>query len=80
MVVETIVVTIVVTCVESSAAGTMRRARRALLAGAECCAASIFELGDKLAACEVPMPVVTGEEDWPCLGPVLIILAEVREQ
>jgi pimeloyl-ACP methyl ester carboxylesterase len=30
---------------------------------------SIFDLEDKLAACRVPMLVVTGDEDWPCLLP-----------
>jgi pimeloyl-ACP methyl ester carboxylesterase len=34
---------------------------------------SIFDLGDKLAACRVPMLVVTGDEDWPCLLPNLFI-------
>jgi pimeloyl-ACP methyl ester carboxylesterase len=34
---------------------------------------SIFDLGDKLAACRVPMLVVTGDEDWPCLLPNVFI-------
>jgi pimeloyl-ACP methyl ester carboxylesterase len=34
---------------------------------------SIFDLEDKLAACRVPMLVVTGDEDWPCLLPNLFI-------
>ncbi len=34
---------------------------------------SIFELEDKLAACRVPMLVVTGDEDWPCLLPGVFI-------
>ena len=34
---------------------------------------SIFDLGDKLAACKVPMLVVTGDEDWPCLAPGVFI-------
>ncbi len=34
---------------------------------------SIFALEDKLAACRVPMLVVTGDEDWPCLVPNLFI-------
>jgi pimeloyl-ACP methyl ester carboxylesterase len=34
---------------------------------------SIFDLGDKLAACSVPMLVVTGDEDWPCLVPGVFI-------
>jgi pimeloyl-ACP methyl ester carboxylesterase len=34
---------------------------------------SIFDLEDKLAACRVPMLVVTGDEDWPCLGPGIFI-------
>ncbi len=34
---------------------------------------SIFDLGDKLAACSIPMLVVTGDEDWPCLLPGVFI-------
>jgi pimeloyl-ACP methyl ester carboxylesterase len=34
---------------------------------------SIFDLEDKLAKCTVPMLVVTGDEDWPCLVPGLFI-------
>ena len=34
---------------------------------------SIFDLEDKLAACRVPMLVVTGDEDWPCLLPGVFI-------
>jgi pimeloyl-ACP methyl ester carboxylesterase len=34
---------------------------------------SIFDLGDKLAALRVPMLVVTGDEDWPCLLPGIFI-------
>jgi pimeloyl-ACP methyl ester carboxylesterase len=34
---------------------------------------SIFDLEDQLAACRVPMLVVTGDEDWPCLLPNLFI-------
>ncbi len=34
---------------------------------------SIFALEDKLAACQVPMLVVTGDEDWPCLLPNVFI-------
>jgi pimeloyl-ACP methyl ester carboxylesterase len=34
---------------------------------------SVFELEDKLAACQVPMLVVTGDEDWPCLLPGIFI-------
>jgi len=34
---------------------------------------SIFALEDKLAACRVPMLVVTGDEDWPCLLPDVFI-------
>jgi pimeloyl-ACP methyl ester carboxylesterase len=34
---------------------------------------SIFDLEDKLAACWVPMLVVTGDEDWPCLLPNVFI-------
>jgi hypothetical protein len=30
---------------------------------------SIFDLESKLAWCHVPMLVVTGDEDWPCLLP-----------
>lgn len=30
---------------------------------------SIFDLGDQLARLTVPMLVVTGDEDWPCLAP-----------
>jgi pimeloyl-ACP methyl ester carboxylesterase len=35
--------------------------------------ASIFELGDQLAQLTVPMLVVTGDEDWPCLAPGVFI-------
>ena len=34
---------------------------------------SIFDLEEKLAACRVPMLVVTGDEDWPCLPPNVFI-------
>ena len=34
---------------------------------------SIFELEDKLKALKVPMLVVTGDEDWPCLLPGVFI-------
>ena len=34
---------------------------------------SIFDLEDKLAACRVPMLLVTGDEDWPCLLPGVFI-------
>jgi pimeloyl-ACP methyl ester carboxylesterase len=34
---------------------------------------SIFDLEDKLAKCRVPMLVVTGDEDWPCLMPGVFI-------
>ena len=34
---------------------------------------SIFELEDKLAACRVPMLIVSGDEDWPCLLPGVFI-------
>jgi pimeloyl-ACP methyl ester carboxylesterase len=34
---------------------------------------SIFDLEDKLARCRVPMLVVTGDEDWPCLLPGVFI-------
>ena len=34
---------------------------------------SIFDLEDKLAKCKVPMLVVTGDEDWPCLLPNVFI-------
>jgi len=34
---------------------------------------SIFALEDKIAACRVPMLVVTGDEDWPCLLPGVFI-------
>lgn len=34
---------------------------------------SIFDLEDKLAAARVPMLVVTGDEDWPCLLPGVFI-------
>jgi pimeloyl-ACP methyl ester carboxylesterase len=30
---------------------------------------SVFDLGEQLARCTVPMLVVTGDEDWPCLAP-----------
>jgi pimeloyl-ACP methyl ester carboxylesterase len=30
---------------------------------------SVFDLGEKLAQLTVPMLVVTGDEDWPCLAP-----------
>jgi pimeloyl-ACP methyl ester carboxylesterase len=34
---------------------------------------SIFDLEDKLVACRVPMLVVSGDEDWPCLLPGVFI-------
>jgi pimeloyl-ACP methyl ester carboxylesterase len=34
---------------------------------------SIFDLEEKLAASRVPMLVVTGDEDWPCLLPGVFI-------
>jgi pimeloyl-ACP methyl ester carboxylesterase len=34
---------------------------------------SIFDLEDKLAASRIPMLVVTGDEDWPCLLPGVFI-------
>jgi pimeloyl-ACP methyl ester carboxylesterase len=34
---------------------------------------SIFDLGEKLTASRVPMLVVTGDEDWPCLLPGVFI-------
>jgi pimeloyl-ACP methyl ester carboxylesterase len=33
----------------------------------------VFDLGDQLARLTVPMLVVTGDEDWPCLAPGLFI-------
>jgi pimeloyl-ACP methyl ester carboxylesterase len=34
---------------------------------------SIFDLEQQLAACKVPMLVVTGDEDWPCLVPGIFL-------
>jgi pimeloyl-ACP methyl ester carboxylesterase len=34
---------------------------------------SIFDLEDRLARLEVPMLVLTGDEDWPCLLPGVFI-------
>jgi pimeloyl-ACP methyl ester carboxylesterase len=34
---------------------------------------SIFDLGEQLAKLTVPMLVVTGDEDWPCLAPDIFI-------
>ncbi len=34
---------------------------------------SIFDLGAQLASLTVPLLVVTGDEDWPCLAPGLFI-------
>jgi len=34
---------------------------------------SVFDLEDKLKALEVPMLVVTGDEDWPCLVPNIFL-------
>ena len=34
---------------------------------------SVFDLEEKLAACRVPMLIVTGDEDWPCLLPNVFI-------
>jgi pimeloyl-ACP methyl ester carboxylesterase len=34
---------------------------------------SIFDLGEGLAKLTVPMLVVTGDEDWPCLAPGMFI-------
>ena len=39
---------------------------------------SIFDLEDKLASCRVPMLVVTGDEDWPCLLPGVFIKRTAR--
>jgi pimeloyl-ACP methyl ester carboxylesterase len=39
---------------------------------------SIFELEEKLARCQVPMLVVTGDEDWPCLLPGVFIKRTCR--
>jgi pimeloyl-ACP methyl ester carboxylesterase len=41
--------------------------------GVQCERPSIFDLEDKLAASRVPMLVVTGDEDWPCLLPGVFI-------
>jgi pimeloyl-ACP methyl ester carboxylesterase len=34
---------------------------------------SVFDLEDKLASSRVPMLIVTGDEDWPCLLPNVFI-------
>jgi pimeloyl-ACP methyl ester carboxylesterase len=34
---------------------------------------SVFDLGEQLAKLTVPMLVVTGDEDWPCLAPNLFM-------
>ena len=34
---------------------------------------SVFDLEEKLTACRVPMLIVTGDEDWPCLLPNVFI-------
>ncbi|MFM9846082.1 MAG: alpha/beta fold hydrolase [Hyphomicrobiaceae bacterium] len=39
---------------------------------------SVFDLEDKLAACRVPMLIVTGDEDWPCLVPNVFIKRTCR--
>jgi pimeloyl-ACP methyl ester carboxylesterase len=39
---------------------------------------SIFDLEDKLAACRVPMLLVMGDEDWPCMLPNVFIKRTCR--
>jgi pimeloyl-ACP methyl ester carboxylesterase len=39
---------------------------------------SIFDLGEQLAKLTVPMLVVTGDEDWPCLAPGIFIKRTCR--
>ncbi|HXW28585.1 MAG TPA: alpha/beta hydrolase, partial [Xanthobacteraceae bacterium] len=34
---------------------------------------SLFELVDKMKALTVPTLVITGDEDWPCLEPALLL-------
>ncbi len=34
---------------------------------------SLYELTDQMAAVEVPTLVLTGDEDWPCLAPALLL-------
>jgi pimeloyl-ACP methyl ester carboxylesterase len=34
---------------------------------------SVYDLGEGLARLAVPMLVVTGDEDWPCLAPGIFI-------
>jgi len=46
--------------------------------GVQCERPSIFDLEDRLARLEVPMLVVTGDEDWPCLLPGVSSSAPAR--
>jgi pimeloyl-ACP methyl ester carboxylesterase len=39
---------------------------------------SIFELKDRLAACEVPTLIMTGDEDDPCLEPAIFMKRTMR--
>ncbi len=43
------------------------------LRGVQMTRPSVFDLGDRLAALRVPMLVVTGDEDEPCLEPALFM-------
>src|SRR3954470_18803128 len=39
---------------------------------------SLYELTDKMAAMTVPTLVMTGDEDWPCLEPALLLKRTIR--
>ncbi len=50
-------------------AGGSARGRALTLRGVQMTRPSVFELGDRLAQCEVPTLIMTGDEDDPCLEP-----------
>jgi len=39
---------------------------------------SLYDLTDKMAALRVPTLVVTGDEDWPCLQPGLLMKQHIQ--
>lgn len=50
-------------------AGGSARGHALTLRGVQMTRPSIFDMGDRLATCEVPTLIVTGDEDDPCLEP-----------
>jgi pimeloyl-ACP methyl ester carboxylesterase len=39
---------------------------------------SLFDLTDRMAAITAPTLVMTGDEDWPCLEPALLLKRTIR--